>query len=254
MSDDNQEQFLKSVRTALGYELSERRSKTVLPLHVIDGPTQEENGILLQRLIEEGEKVNASVIIKENSAAVTSAIVELVEQKDPEWGDKKSVAAWKHPLIESLDLSDALHEHLVPVYYTELKEESTADQPNPQHQQKERLRIREEVADSYIGVTSADFCVADTATLVMKTRIGQARSVSLLPSIHIAVIKQEQIVPDLKTLYYYLKNDSRPDDHGLSTCLTFVTGPSKTRDIEGEMVFGAHGPRELYLFVIKSET
>ena len=84
----------------------------------------------------------------------------------------------------------------------------------------------------------------------MKTRVGQPRCVSLLPSIHIAVIKLEQILSDLKELYTLLKWDPDEQAEGITDCMTFITGPSKTADIEATLVDGAHGPRELYLFVL----
>ena len=112
--------------------------------------------------------------------------------------------------------------------------------------------IRQQVIDAYIGVTSADFCMAETATLVMRTRPGQARTVSLVPAIHIAVIKLNQVITDLKELYALLKWNPQERQQGLTNCLTFISGPSKTADIEATMVHGAHGPREVHIFVITS--
>ena len=84
----------------------------------------------------------------------------------------------------------------------------------------------------------------------MRTRPGQARSVSLLPLIHVAVIHRDQIIADLKELYALLKWDPEHQKEGLTNCMTFISGPSKTADIEATMVHGAHGPREVYIFVI----
>jgi L-lactate dehydrogenase complex protein LldG len=86
----------------------------------------------------------------------------------------------------------------------------------------------------------------------MRTRPGQARTVSLLPSIHVAVIELNQIVADLKELYALLKWDPRARSEGLTNCMTFISGPSKTADIEATMVHGAHGPREVVVYVIAS--
>jgi L-lactate dehydrogenase complex protein LldG len=85
----------------------------------------------------------------------------------------------------------------------------------------------------------------------MRTRAGQARSVSLVPAIHIAVIELNQIIADLKELYALLKWDPQAKKEGLTNCMTFISGPSKTADIEATMVHGAHGPREVHVFVIK---
>jgi L-lactate dehydrogenase complex protein LldG len=94
--------------------------------------------------------------------------------------------------------------------------------------------------------------MADAAALVMRTRPGQARSVSLVPSIHVAVIQMDQVIADLKELYALLKWDPEYNNEGLTNCMTFISGPSKTADIEATMVHGAHGPREVYIFVIES--
>jgi L-lactate dehydrogenase complex protein LldG len=156
------------------------------------------------------------------------------------------VAAWKHPLIQKLRLPEILANEKVPVHYTAL----TAHETNSLTIEADQAKIRRQVIDSYIGVTSADYCVASTATLIMKARPGQARSVSLVPSIHVAVIELKQVISDLKELYSLLTQDPLEKVEGLSNCMTCITGPSKTADIELYMVHGAHGPRELHLFVI----
>jgi L-lactate dehydrogenase complex protein LldG len=115
---------------------------------------------------------------------------------------------------------------------------------------KDRASFRKQVQAAYIGVTSADYCLADTATLVIKTRAGQARSVSLVPSIHIAVITVAQLIADMQELFALLQRDPSEKAEGLTNCMTFISGPSKTADIEATLVHGAHGPREMYLYVI----
>ncbi len=167
-------------------------------------------------------------------------VAKIAVQKNSEWGDKKTVVAWDHPLVRSLELSTHLQAYNIPVHYPDLKSGS-----------KSLKKLSTQAADSFIGITSADYCIAQTATLPMKTRVGQPRCVSLLPSIHIAVIKPEQILSDLKELYTLLKWDIDEQAEGITDCMTFITGPSKTADIEATLVNGAHGPRELYLFVLQ---
>jgi len=87
----------------------------------------------------------------------------------------------------------------------------------------------------------------------MRTRPAEARTVSLLPTIHVAVIHKSQIIADLKTLYTILRWDPKAAATGLTNCMTFITGPSKTADIEAIMVAGVHGPREVYLYVVTDE-
>jgi L-lactate dehydrogenase complex protein LldG len=66
----------------------------------------------------------------------------------------------------------------------------------------------------------------------------------------VAVITLDQLLADLKELYTLLRWDPSQKTEGLTNCMTFISGPSKTADIEMVMVHGAHGPRELHLFVI----
>ncbi|MGD9079475.1 MAG: lactate utilization protein [Desulfobacterales bacterium] len=251
MSTAHQEEFLKRIKLALGKPLeqpspkvelfsSEMSAETPAILERIENRTAEDRTKLLEILIEAAEPINLKVIPAKNIGSVTAAITELVRDKDPEWGDQKSVAAWQHPLIESLELPDVLAEQGVPVYFADL-------------QKIDRENLRQRIIDSYIGITSADFCMADTATLVMRTRPGQARSVSLVPAIHIAVVELNQIIADLKELYALLKWDPHMSKEGVTNCMTFISGPSKTADIEATMVHGAHGPREVYIFVVTSE-
>ena len=251
MKNSGQKEFIDTIKTALGKPLTEPRGKADLfdsgisaesrdILQRIENRTAAEREQLLDTLFEAARPINLNVIPRDDIDAVTAAIIELVREKDPEWGNPKSVVAWAHPLVERLHLSAALAEQNVPLFVTD--SESTADKD-----------IRQQVIDAYIGVTSADFCMADTATLVMRTRPGQARTVSLVPAIHIAVIKLNQVIADLKELYALLKWDPHERRQGMTNCLTFISGPSKTADIEATMVHGAHGPREVHLFVITSE-
>jgi len=255
--DNGQKRFISRVRGALGYSQSDQRNRQDLVfsnkidkageyLEKIKTRTDRERRELLNELIEAGKPINLHVIPTKDAVSATSAIADLIGKKKPEWSHQKSVVAWKHPLIEAMNLTEALARQNVPVYYTELGNIGT----NAKSVMHRRKQIRNRVIESYVGVTSADFCMADTATLVMKTRPGQERSVSLLPSIHIAVIEMKKIIADLKELYILLKYDSEEKEEGLTNCMTFISGPSKTADIEGIMVHGAHGPREVYLYVI----
>jgi L-lactate dehydrogenase complex protein LldG len=251
MSTANQEEFINRIRLALGKPFAESRQKadlisgempveTCTILERIKNRTAEDRKKLLETLIEAAGPIHLTVRTCGNISAVTGAIAEVIRNKDPEWGDKKRVVAWQHPLIESLNLPDALSEQEVPVFFSDVNA-------------PERETLRQRIIDSYIGITSADFCMADTATLVIRTRPGQARSISLLPAIHIAVIELDQIIADLKELYVLLKWDPQMSKEGVTNCMTFISGPSKTADIEATMVHGAHGPREVYIFVITAE-
>ncbi len=248
---------MRRIRTALGHEPDVAREAGEL---FAVGPSDEERQLLerirrrgpaerqalFDRLVEAGKPINLTVTAFPDTAATTAAIGQLAAEKYPEWGGAKNIVAWRHPLIDRLDLPGALSQLQVPVNLTS----PIPAEADPLSDRAERERQRADIIASYIGVTSADFCLADTATLVLRNRLGQPRSVALVPSIHIAVIQLEQILADMKELFALLRWDDRYRQEGLSNYMSFISGPSKTADIEATMVHGAHGPREVHLFVI----
>jgi L-lactate dehydrogenase complex protein LldG len=261
MDTPDQIKFLRRIRTALGHPPDVSREVQHL---FAEGPSAEDlqlldrvrqrtaadRQVLLERLIEAGKPINLNVIPLPDSAYATAAIARLVTEKNPEWGEAKKVTAWRHPLIESLNLPEALDRPQVPVHVTA----PIPPAAGSEFDQTERERQRADIIASFIGVTSADFCLADTATLVLRNRPGQPRSVALVPSIHIAVITLDQIVADMKELFALLRWVAHFRPEGLSNYMSFISGPSKTADIEATMVHGAHGPREVHLIILTGQT
>jgi len=253
MITDNEKNFIGRAKRALDVSANANRQyRHVFPAQPLESVQSilslvENRGVkqrqeLLRQLVKAGKPINLNVIAKKDTSEVATAIAELVREKEPEWGHAKQVSVWKHPLIDRLKLAAALALQDIAVYETAFSE--------TEKESDGRKRIRKQIIDSFVGITSADYCVADSATLVMRTQPGLARTASLVPTIHVAVIKIDQIIADLKELYTLLKHHPDSSKRGITNCLTFISGPSKTADIEAVMVHGAHGPRELHLFVI----
>lgn len=99
-----------------------------------------------------------------------------------------------------------------------------------------------------VGITGADWLIAETGSVVLLSRPDQPRSVSLLPRVHIAVAESRRILPDLYDLFQVCS----PAD--LTANLTIITGPSKTGDIELKLVTGVHGPEQIHVVVIRETT
>jgi len=97
-----------------------------------------------------------------------------------------------------------------------------------------------------LGVSGVDYLIAETGSVVLASRPEQPRSLSLLPPIHIAVAERRQLLPDLFDLFASLA----PRVPDLPACLSIVTGPSKTGDIELRLVTGVHGPGEIHVVLI----
>jgi len=101
-----------------------------------------------------------------------------------------------------------------------------------------------------IGVTAVDYALADTGTLVVLTGRGRARTASLLPPIHVALVKPAQIISGLTDLFPLLRAEKNFSNQNMSSAVTFITGPSRTADIELTLVVGVHGPQQLHVILM----
>lgn len=108
--------------------------------------------------------------------------------------------------------------------------------------------LRSIAIDAGIGVSGVDYALADTGTLVLLARKGQPRSISLVPPVHIAIVKADQLVRGLDDLFALLRSEKGVND--LGSAVTFITGASRTADIELTLVVGVHGPQELHVVII----
>jgi len=97
-----------------------------------------------------------------------------------------------------------------------------------------------------LGISGVVHAIAETGTLVLASGPAEPRSLSLLPPVHIAVVGQSQLLPDLFDWCAGLEHDKAR----LPSCLSLITGPSKTGDIELKLVTGVHGPGEVHVIVI----
>jgi len=101
---------------------------------------------------------------------------------------------------------------------------------------------RNACAEAEIGITSADFALADTGSLVF---LSEPRLISLLPPRHIAVIERVKIISGLDELFSRV-----PHPGAESSAMVLVTGPSRTADIEMRLVRGVHGPGEILVLIV----
>ncbi len=98
-----------------------------------------------------------------------------------------------------------------------------------------------------LGLSGVDYLIAETGSVVLASRPDQPRALSLLPPVHIAVAERRQLLPDLFDLFA-AHGEEAP------ACLSIITGPSKTGDIELRLVTGVHGPGEIHVVLIDCET
>ncbi len=108
-------------------------------------------------------------------------------------------------------------------------------------------RAREPMFAAELGISGVDYLLAETGSLVLLARPGEPRSVSLLPPVHVAVADRSQLVADLFDVF---DTHLKPALPKLPSCVTLVTGPSKTGDIELRLVTGVHGPGVVHVVLI----
>ncbi len=101
-----------------------------------------------------------------------------------------------------------------------------------------------------LGITTADGIIQESGTLILPARKGWERSTSLLPPIHLAVLRAGSRIASIRDLAAYLRT-CISEQGSLPSAVQLITGPSRTADIEFNLVLGAYGPRALYILVIK---
>jgi len=101
----------------------------------------------------------------------------------------------------------------------------------------DREELRNLCATVDVGITSADYALADTGTLVMIASPQEQRLISLLPPAHIAIVPRDRILTGLDELFTLVPLPAEG-----SSSLVLITGPSRTADIEQILVRGVHGP------------
>jgi len=93
-----------------------------------------------------------------------------------------------------------------------------------------------------LGVTGVDMALPETGTLVLRASPERSRAVSLLPRVHLALVRPAHLRADLETVLREIRTDPY---------FVFVTGPSRTADIELTVTIGVHGPQVLYVWVLE---
>jgi L-lactate dehydrogenase complex protein LldG len=104
--------------------------------------------------------------------------------------------------------------------------------------------------DCDIGITGAQWGAAETGTLVLETDLERNRIASLVPPVHVALLPSARVRQNLGEVFQTLDALGRD---GLSRTVTFITGPSRTSDIELTLAIGVHGPAVLYVIIIEGE-
>ena len=116
-----------------------------------------------------------------------------------------------------------------------------------------RLAHREAAAGAQIGVTGVDWALAETGTLILVSGSGRPRSTSLLPDTHVAVFGKGHLLESLEQLGIMLEAlHADPARSPSGAMISFITGPSRTADIELTLTRGVHGPKEVHAVFVEA--
>jgi L-lactate dehydrogenase complex protein LldG len=98
------------------------------------------------------------------------------------------------------------------------------------------------LAECELGITSVDFAFPETGTLMLRSSPEKPRAVSLLPRVHLAILSPTALRADTSLAFAEVKGEGY---------WVFITGPSRTADIELTVTIGVHGPHALYVWAIE---
>jgi L-lactate dehydrogenase complex protein LldG len=98
-----------------------------------------------------------------------------------------------------------------------------------------------------VGITECDALIAQTGSVMLSSRRAGGRALSILPPHHVVLARRDQLVADLPAAFELLKTEYGDN---LPSMISFITGPSRTGDIERILVLGAHGPKKLTVLCV----
>lgn len=116
---------------------------------------------------------------------------------------------------------------------------------------KSREQLIEQAAQADVGITWANYGIAYTGTMAVFSSPTTGRSVSLLPPTHIGIFKRSNLVPTMSYVVRHLVE--LKGNNQLPTAINFITGPSRTSDIEMDLSIGVHGPYRTWVVVLDED-
>ena len=170
------------------------------------------------------EAVDGHCVVVQNEQEVVDALTKIIAQLQ-----QTKLLARRIAISDSAEVERLVH-------MTDLEVEELAIAPSAS-----------EVFRFDVGISQAQVGIAETGTLLLDSSRERHRLVSLVPPVHIALLKARQIVGTLGEALATLRRDET-----VSPIVTLVTGPSRTADIELTLAIGVHGPQELFVVIDRS--
>lgn len=134
----------------------------------------------------------------------------------------RKATVWETPYLKQLEIAEKLNSFGVEII-----------PPNAE---------KHEMAQCELGVTEADFLLPETGTIALVSSRQKPRAVSLLPRVHLAIVSPSTLRADMHQIFAEAKSNNY---------LVFITGASRTADIELTTTLGVHGPKNLYVWIME---
>ena len=148
-----------------------------------------------------------------------------------------------HSALDALNIEAAMHGTGISLQVMALGDE---EQEGAKEGTRGELRQKAVAAD--IGITGVDYVIAETGSAVLLPRKGVSRVISLLPPVHIAVVESGQVLPSLDELFTLRRQAFL--NGNLGSYMNLISGPSRSADIEYQLVTGVHGPGEVHMVLL----
>lgn len=153
----------------------------------------------------------------------------------------QSVVVSRNPILEQLHIPGILKGWGIKV----------AQWPESVPGEEDNRKFRDECFAAGAGITGVDFALAETGSLVLTSFTEGSQLTSLAPPIHIALYRRSQIRASLDEVLRNLPVSRDPDRPSPARSAVFITGTSRTADIEQVLVRGVHGPREVHAILVE---
>lgn len=131
-------------------------------------------------------------------------------------------------------------------FYNEIAEEGIEYFKWDTKKGEENIRFAE---GADVGITFSDLTLAESATVTLFNNKYNGRTISLLPKSYIAIIPKSTVVPRLTQATKHI-HQANQNGHQTTSCISFISGPSNSADIEMNLIVGVHGPVQATYIVV----
>jgi len=221
------DQFLARVRASLK-SANLPSAQTDLPRRELSQPSTS-SAALIESFTRELTALACEVYQPQNDEEALEIVLKIINDSHA-----RDVLTWDESELPARGLIDALTRVGIKTNNISLSNEIT-----------KRKTQTLELDTPIVGITGALAALADTGSLALLSASSRSRAASLTPLTHIVLVRVGDLYPDMATFL-----SAHPNIAQDSSNLTFITGPSRTADIEFTLVRGVHGPKYVHVILV----